>query len=239
MASLDLTTIVPGTMWMNFVAMQQLYPNKANVPKNITVLLKNVQKKAHLFPHRKLIPRQLVVKKLLDEKRSKQGVLRKRYMYQANGLLASIKTQTQQFQTFALQKICRNCLYEPMHIHSHLWEDFTKVVECKNDFVNVFSGKLNTVQVGTVLTFFGDCNPGVSVRYGCSGTFKNDDHEPPPLFNFIVVKKMRPEYYNQWKKCLVANCSIPHIKIHNKIVDVFSSQNLATLRNLRLFEFLC
>ena len=160
-------------------------------------------------------------------------------MYQANGLLASIKTQTQQFQTFALQKICRNCLYEPMHIHSHLWEDFTKVVECKNDFVNVFSGKLNTVQVGTVLTFFGDCNPGVSVRYGCSGTFKNDDHEPPPLFNFIVVKKMRPEYYNQWKKCLAANCSIPHIKIHNKIVDVFSSQNLATLRNLPLFEFLC
>ena len=133
-----------------------------------------------------------------------------------------------------------------------------------NDFVKIFNGELNTEQDEAVLTVLGNCNRRAFVCYGYSCNFRNNDHEPPPPFDFIEVKKMRRGYYNQGKKCLAvpssayfnAFCdnsffqpfgciqrkhltfSVTQLKVYNKTVDVFTPQRLALLRNLQLFEFL-
>ena len=60
-----------------------------------------------------------------------------------------------------------------------------------NDFVKIFSGELITVKDETVLTVLGNCDQRVFACYGCSCNFKNNGHEPPPPFDFTVVKKMR------------------------------------------------
>lgn len=60
-----------------------------------------------------------------------------------------------------------------------------------NDFVKIFSGELITAKDETVLTVLGNCDSRVFACYGCSCNFKNNGHEPPPPFDFTVVKKMR------------------------------------------------
>ena len=57
----------------------------------------------------------MVVNKLLDQERSKEGAQRKRFMLQGNLFLASTKIEIQQLQTFALQKTCRNYILEELN----------------------------------------------------------------------------------------------------------------------------
>ena len=44
----------------------------------------------------------------------------------------------------------------------------------------------------------------VTVCYGCSLSFKGNGQGPLPPFDFIIVKKLRRECYNQGMKCLEA-----------------------------------
>ena len=105
----------------------------------------------------------------------------------------------------------------------------------------------------------------VTICYGCSLNFKRNRQGPLPPFDFIIVKKLRQEYYNQGMKCLAApsnahfqafcdnpfyqpfECNIQqkylvfnvaHMKIHHSIIGLLTPQHLAILRNYQLFQFL-
>ena len=103
-----------------------------------------------------------------------------------------------------------------------------------------------------------------SVCYGCSLNFKRNGQGPLPPFDFIIVKKLRREYYNQGMKCLAAPsnayfhafCDNPfyqpfeyiqgkylafnvtHMRTHNSIIGSLRPQHLAMLRNSQLLQFL-
>ena len=87
---------------------------------------------------------------------------------------------------------------------------------------------------------------------------------PLPPFDFIIVKKLKQEYYNQGMKCLAAptnayfhafcdnpfyqpfECiqrkylafNVAHMKIYNSMIGSVKPQHLAMLRNFQLFQFL-
>ena len=108
------------------------------------------------------------------------------------------------------------------------------------------------------------CDDRVTVCYGCSLNFKRNGQGPLPPFDFIIVKKLRREYYNQGMKCLAApsntyfhalcdnpfyqpfKCiqrkylafNVAHMKIHHSIIGSLTPQHLAMLRNFQLFQFL-
>ena len=73
-----------------------------------------------------------------------------------------------------------------------------------HDLIQVFNRELNNLNDETVLTVLAKCDARVSVFYGCSLNFKRNGQGPLPPFDFIIVKKLRREYYNQGMKCPAA-----------------------------------
>ena len=65
-----------------------------------------------------------------------------------------------------------------------------------HDLIQVFNRELNNLNDDTVLTVLAKCDARVSVCYGCSLNFKRNGQGPLPPFDFIIVKKLRREYYN-------------------------------------------
>ena len=77
--------------------------------------LQNCGEKSTTLTASQKIDTGMVVNKLLDQERSKEGAQRKRFMLQGNLFLASTKIEIQQLQTFALQKTCRNYILEELN----------------------------------------------------------------------------------------------------------------------------
>ena len=75
-----------------------------------------------------------------------------------------------------------------------------------HDLMQVFNRKSNNLNDETVLTVLARCAglARVTVCYGCSLNFKRNGQGLLPPSNFIIVKKLRREYYNQRMKCLAA-----------------------------------
>ena len=77
-----------------------------------------------------------------------------------------------------------------------------------HDLVQVFiiflKQVLDNLNDETVLSVFAKCDAKVSVQYGFSLNFERNGQRPLPPFDFIIVKKLRPKYYNQGMKCLAA-----------------------------------
>ena len=135
-----------------------------------------------------------------------------------------------------------------------------------HDLMQVFNRKSNNLNDETVLTVLARCAglARVTVCYGCSLNFKRNGQGLLPPSNFIIVKKLRREYYNQRMKCLAAPSSayfhefcdnpfyqpfectqrkylafnVAHMKIHHSIIGSLKPQHLAMLRNFQLFQFL-
>ena len=133
-----------------------------------------------------------------------------------------------------------------------------------HDLIQVFNRELNNLNDETVLTVLAKCDARVSVFYGCSLNFKRNGQGPLPPFDFIIVKKLRREYYNQGMKCLAAPSSayfhafcdnpfyqpfeciqrkylafnVAQMKMHNITIGSLTPQHLAMLRNFQLFQFL-
>ena len=107
------------------------------------------------------------------------------------------------------------------------------------------------------------CYTRVTVCSGCTLNFKRNGQGPLPPFDFIIVKKLRREYYNQGTKCLAppsnayfhAFCdnlfyepseyiqrkylafNVAHMKIHNNIIGSLTPEPLVMVRNFQLFQF--
>ena len=133
-----------------------------------------------------------------------------------------------------------------------------------HDLMHVFNRELNNLNNESVLTVLAKCDAMVTACYGCSLNFKRNGQGSLPPFDFIIVKKLRREYYNQRMKCLAAPSSayfhefcdnpfyqpfectqrkylafnVAHMKIHHSIIGSLKPQHLAMLRNFQLFQFL-
>ena len=103
------------------------------------------------------------------------------------------------------------------------------------------------------------CDARVTVCYGCPLSFKINVQGSLPLSDFIIVKKLRRECYNQGMKCLAAPsnayfhafCDNPfyqpfeciqrkylafnaaRMKMHNSMIGSLTSQHLAMVRKLK------
>ena len=133
-----------------------------------------------------------------------------------------------------------------------------------HDLIQVFNRELNSLHDETVLTVLAKCDGRVSVYYGCSLNFKRNRQGLLPPFDFIIVKKLTREYYNQGMKylaapsnayfhafcdnpfyqpfqCIQCKClalKITFMKMHNSIIGSLTPQHLAMLRNFQLSQFL-
>ena len=113
-----------------------------------------------------------------------------------------------------------------------------------HDLIQNFNRELNNLNDETALTALVKCGTRVYVFYGCSLIFLKNGQESLPSFDFVIVKKLRCEYYNQGVKCLAAlsnaffhtfcdnlfyqpfECiqrrylafNIAHMRIHNSII---------------------
>ena len=128
-----------------------------------------------------------------------------------------------------------------------------------HDLIQFFNRELDNLNDETVLTVLAKCEAMVAVCYGCSLNFKRNGQGPLAPFDFIIVKTLRREFYNQEMKCLSAPsnfhafCDNPfyqpfeciqhkyltfnvgHMKIHNSIIGFLTPQHLVILRNFQLF----
>ena len=218
---------------------------------------------------KKLIFEKLVVKVSLDQEKNKLCVQRKRCVYQVKIMFLLIPIESLAVSgriTEGIQRLSAPMVTFQDEFIEGLLQGMlnANAAAPPHDLIQVFNREWNNLDDETVITVFSKCDARVSVCYGCSLKFERNRQGPLPPFDFIIVKKLRREYYNQGMKCLAApsnayfhafcdnpfyqpfqciQCKclalkITFMKMHNSIIGSLTPQHLAMLRNFQLFQFL-
>ena len=73
---------------------------------------------------------------------------------------------------------------------------------------NVHNGSLQNITNEFVIALLWHCHKRVSRCFCCSNSLKYREDVPPPLFDFVIVAKMKREYFNQGVKCVAAPSNV-------------------------------